>query len=426
MSFENSLQFARTLDATDSLNACRDLFHIPQIHGRDSYYFTGNSLGLQPKTVRRFVEEELKSWEMLGVRGHFEVHSKPWAYYHKLSKEALGQLTGAKPMEVVSMNSLTVNLHLLMVSFYRPVGGRYKIICEAGAFPSDQYALESQLKFHDLNPKEALIMLAPRKGEQTLRLEDIIAAIEDTGEALALILMGGVQYYTGQFFDLKSIAEAGHKVGATVGFDLAHAIGNVPLSLHDWEVDFATWCSYKYLNSGPGNVSGIFVHEKYAASHNLNRFAGWWGHCESERFLMEKQFQPMKGADGWQLSNVNVIATAAHLASLEIYDHVGMEALRAKSLKLTAYMEFLINELNREHKGIFEIITPKSPEDRGCQLSVFCHKNGKKLFEALTEAGVIVDWREPNVIRVAPVPLYNTFEDVYQFGYTLQKIVQKM
>jgi len=425
MSYENSLAFAQQMDADDPLKDYRGQFHMPQVNGKDCYYFTGNSLGLQPKTVRAYVEEELKGWETLGVEGHFEAHSKPWAAYHKFSKEALAQLVGARPLEVVSMNALTVNLHLLMVSFYRPTESRYKIICEAGAFPSDQYMFESQLKFHGLNPDEALIELAPRAGENTLRHEDIEQAIRDCGDQLALVMMGGVQYYTGQYFNLPAITKVAHEVGALAGFDLAHAFGNVPLSLHDWEVDFATWCSYKYLNSGPGNVSGIYVHERFANETDLPRFAGWWGHNEGERFLMKKGFQPMPGADGWQLSNVNVIATAAHLASLEIFHKVGMEALRAKSLKLTAFMESVVNELSGS-EGIFEIITPAEPANRGCQLSIFCHKNGKALFDALTAEGVIADWREPNVIRVAPVPLYNTFEDVYHFGRILKEALTSM
>lgn len=424
MPYENSLSYARQLDQEDPLKDYRERFYIPQVNGKDSYYFTGNSLGLQPKTVRDYVEEELKGWETLGVEGHFEAHSKPWAEYHKFSKGALAKIVGAKPVEVVSMNSLTVNLHLLMVSFYQPTRDRYKIICEAGAFPSDQYMFESQLKFHGLDPNEALIELAPRAGEQTLRQEDIEKAISDCGDELALVLMGGVQYYTGQFFDLKAITKAGHAVGALVGFDLAHAFGNVPLQLHDWGVDFATWCSYKYLNSGPGNVSGIYVHERFADDERLNRFAGWWGHNESERFLMKKGFRAMPGADGWQLSNVNVISTAAHLASLEIFHEVGMEALRTKSLRLTGYMEFLINELSGD-QNTFEIITPAEPKSRGCQLSIFCHQHGKALFQALTDEGVIADWREPNVIRVAPVPLYNTFEDVYHFARILKESLAK-
>ena len=424
MHYENSLDFARKQDEADPLKKYRDRFYIPQVNGKDCYYFTGNSLGLQPKSVRNFVEEELKAWEMLGVGGHFEGQPKPWVGYHKLSKEALARLAGGKPMEVVSMNSLTVNLHLLMVSFYKPTAQRYKIICEAGAFSSDQYMLESQLKFHGYDPDEALIELRPRQGEQTLRQEDIEKAIRSHGDSLALVLMGGVQYYTGQFFNLKAITKTTHEAGALAGFDLAHAFGNVSLSLHHWGVDFATWCSYKYLNSGPGNVSGIFVHERFAEAPELNRFAGWWGCHEAERFLMKKGFEAMPGADGWQLSNVNIIATAAHLASLEIFHEAGMEALRTKSLKLTGFMEFVINERSGE-EGIFEIITPKNPEERGCQLSIFCHKNGKALFKALTAEGVVADWREPHVIRVAPVPLYNTFEDVYQFGEILKKALAK-
>lgn len=419
MNYQNDLAFAKAQDAQDPLKEYRAQFYIPKVNGKDSFYFTGNSLGLQPKTARKFVEEEMKNWETLGVEGHFANVERPWMNYHKFSKEALAKIVGAKPIEVVTMNNLTVNLHLLMVSFYKPTQTRFKVICEAGAFPSDQYMFETQLKFHGLNPDKALIELTPRKGEHTLRTEDILKTIAETGDALALILIGGLQYYTGQLFDMKSITEAGHKVGAIVGFDLAHAAGNVPLQLHDWEVDFATWCSYKYLNSGPGNVSGVFVNEKYANDPSLNRFAGWWGHDEKERFLMKKGFRPMPGADGWQLSNVNVISTAAHLASLEIYDKVGMEALREKSLKLTGYLEFLMKELSQV-ADIFEILTPSNPEERGCQLSIFFHKDGRRLFEALSAAGVIADWREPNVIRVAPVPLYNTFEDIYQFAAILK------
>lgn len=420
MHYENTLAFAKKMDENDPLKAYRDRFYIPKVNGKDSFYFTGNSLGLQPKSARNFIEDEMKGWETLGVEGHFTSNKRPWAEYHKFSKEALGKIVGANPIEVVSMNNLTVNLHLLMISFYQPTAERHKIICEAGAFPSDQYMFESQLKFHGYNPDEALIELAPRSGENTLRTEDILKKIEETGSKLALVLIGGVQYYTGQFFDLKAIAQAGQKVGAKVGFDLAHAMGNLPLRLHDWNVDFATWCSYKYLNSGPGNVSGIFVHERYANDFALKRFAGWWGHNEAERFHMRKGFQPMTGADGWQLSNVNVISTAAHLASLEIFDEVGMDALREKSIKLTGYLEFLINQLSGD-KGIFEIITPSNPEERGCQLSIFFHKKGRQLFEALTNQGVIADWREPNVIRIAPVPLYNRFEDVFQFTRILKE-----
>lgn len=425
MNFENSLPFAQKLDTEDPLRSYRDQFYIPQVNGKDCFYFTGNSLGLQPKSARSFVEQEMKDWEMFAVEGHFKDSKRPWMYYHKFLKDSLAKLVGAKPIEVVSMNQLTVNLHLLMVSFYRPTMSRFKIIAEAGAFPSDQYMFETQIKHHGLNPDDTLIELKPRAGEHNLRTEDIFSAIEEAGDELALVFISGVQYYTGQFFDIKSITEAGHKAGAYVGWDLAHAMGNLPLELHDWDVDFATWCSYKYLNSGPGNVSGIFVHERFANDKDLPRFAGWWGQNEGSRFQMTKGFDPMPGADGWQLSNVNVISSAAHLASLEIFDAVGLEALREKSLKLTGYMEFLVNQLSGEDK-IFEIITPSNPEERGCQLSIFCHKNGKQLFDALNKEGVISDWREPNVIRVAPVPLYNTFEDVYHFTRILREGLEKM
>ena len=420
MTYENTLAYAQYLDKNDPLRDYRDRFHIPKVNGKDSYYFTGNSLGLQPKTARTYIEEEMKGWETLGVEGHFASSKRPWMEYHKFSKDALARIVGAKPIEVVSMNNLSVNLHLLMVSFFKPTKTRYKVICEAGAFPSDQYMFETQLKFHGLNPDEALIELKPRTGEHTLRDEDILSKIAEVGDELALVLLGGIQYYTGQLFDMKAITEAGQKVGAKVGFDLAHAFGNVPLQLHDWNVDFATWCSYKYLNSGPGNVSGIFVHERYANDSSLDRFAGWWGHDEKERFKMKKGFQPMPGADGWQLSNVNVISTASHLAALELFDEVGIEKLRKKSLKLTGYLEFLIKDIAGD-SGIFEIITPSDPEQRGCQLSIFFHKDGRRLFDALAAAGVIADWREPNVIRIAPVPLYNRFEDVYQFAHILKK-----
>ena len=414
------MAFAQDQDANDPLRHWRDEFHFPQINGKDAYYFTGNSLGLQPKRTRNFIEAEMKKWEDYGVEGHFVPKERPWAKYHESSKDSIAKIVGAKRLEVCVMNNLSVNLHLLMVSFYRPNKERFKIICEAGAFPSDQYMFETQIKFHGLNPDETLIEIAPREGENILRTEDILSTIDKLSNELALVLFGGLQYYTGQLFDMAAIIEAGHKAGAFVGFDLAHAAGNIKLQLHDWDVDFATWCSYKYMNSGPGNVSGIFVHERFAEDNSIPRFAGWWGHNEEERFLMEKGFKPMLGADGWQLSNSNVIANAAHLASLEIFDEVGIDALREKSLMLTGYLEFIINELSGEDK-IFEIITPSDPNQRGCQLSIFFHKNGKQLFDYLVSQGVIGDWREPNVIRIAPVPLYNSFEDVYQFGRLLKE-----
>ncbi|MCU0357325.1 MAG: kynureninase [Cyclobacteriaceae bacterium] len=422
MKHENSARFARQLDKADPLKAYRSKFHIPKINGKRSHYFTGNSLGLQPKTTNSYIQDELKDWAQLGVEGH--LHGKrPWLYYHHFTKKALAAIVGAKPIEVVAMHQLTVNLHLMMISFYQPTPTRYKIIMEAGAFPSDQYAVETQIKFHGFDPGEALIELEPRAGEHALRTEDILAAIHQHKDQLALVLFSGVQYYTGQFFDIRSITQAGHQAGAYVGFDLAHAVGNVPLQLHRDQVDFAVWCSYKYLNSGPGSVAGAFVHEKHAHKSNLPRLAGWWGHNEKERFLMQKGFKPIPGIDGWQLSNFPVLAGAPHLASLEIFQEAGMKVLRKKSLLLTGYLEFLLKEIDPVENH-FTILTPADPKQRGCQLSLFFHRNGKRIFQALTKAGVIGDWREPNVIRVAPVPLYNSFMDVYSFASVLQKALR--
>jgi len=412
MRFESTLAFAKSMDRKDALRTLRSNFLIPKVNGKQNIYLIGNSLGLQPKATKKFINEELTDWANLGGEGH-EHSRRPWLYYHKFSKKALASLVGAKPSEVVAMNQLTVNLHLMLVSFFRPTSQRYKILTEAGAFSSDQYAFESQLKFHGLNPEEALIELKPREGEFALRTEDILKAIEDHSNEVALVIFGGVQYYTGQFFDLKKITEAGHRAGAIVGFDLAHAVGNVPVNLHDNDVDFAVWCSYKYLNSGPGGIAGAFVHERHANS-DRPRFAGWWGHHERERFQMKKGFQPMEGVDGWQLSNVPVFQSAALLASLEIFSQTTINALRKKSLLLTGYLEFLLHQIP-DHENHFTIITPSNPNDRGCQLSILMSKNGKKVFKKLTRAGVITDWREPDVIRVAPVPLYNTFEEVFTF-----------
>ncbi len=416
MTYENTLAFAQAQDQADPLRMYREQFYIPQVNGRDTIYFTGNSLGLQPRSVKAAIEIELDDWARLGVEGHFE-GTNPWMHYHEFLTEKAARIVGAKPIEVVVMNNLTVNLHLMMVSFYRPTTERYKIITEAGAFPSDQYALETQVKFHGFHPNDAIIELAPRAGEYTLRTEDILEAIETHGGELALIMMGGVNYYTGQAFDMKTITQAGHAVGAQVGFDLAHAAGNLELFLHDWDVDFAVWCTYKYLNSGPGGTSGVFVHERHANNPELPRFAGWWGHDKEVRFKMQKGFKPMPGAAGWQLSNAQIFPMAIHNASLKIFDEVGMKTLAEKSRKLTGYLAFLINSMNEEGAGekSFEMITPADPKDRGAQISLMAHKNGRELFEKLTQAGVIADWREPNVIRVAPVPLYNSFEDVFRF-----------
>lgn len=417
MQFENSLAFARKMDQQDPLRSFRSKFLIPRVNGKASIYFTGNSLGLQPTSAKKFIDEELDDWAKLGVEGHFHA-KRPWLYYHKFSKKALSKLVGAKTNEVVAMNQLTVNLHLMMVSFYRPTKTRFKILIEAGAFGSDQYAFESQVKFHGFNPDEAIIELMPREGEFTLRTEDILKSIEKNKDETALIIFGAVQYYSGQLFNIEKITKAGHEAGTTVGFDLAHAIGNVSLQLHKHNVDFAVWCGYKYLNSGPGGMSGVFVHEKHAKSFDLPRFAGWWGHDERERFEMKKGFKPMAGADGWQLSNFPVLTGAAQLASLEIFDDAGMNALRKKSILLTGFLEFLLNSIP-ESKNYFTIITPPDPKQRGCQLSLLMKKIGKKVFDKITKAGIIADWREPDVIRVAPVPLYNSFEDVFRFAEIL-------
>jgi kynureninase len=420
----NSIEHARNLDAQDPLSAYRDKFFIPKINGEESVYFTGNSLGLQPKSTQAYLQQELDDWAKFGVEGHFDAKN-PWFSYHELLTSKIAKIVGAKNTEVVVTHSLTTNLHLLMVSFYRPTEKRYKILCEKKAFPSDQYALESQVKFHGYEPEDALIEVGPREGEHTIRHEDIISAINEHGEDLALIMMGGVNYYTGQLFDMASITKAGHDAGAVVGFDLAHAAGNVILNLHDWQVDFAAWCSYKYLNSSPGGVSGMFVHQNHESKPDLPRFAGWWGYDKESRFQMEPGFKPMLGAEGWQLSNAPILGMAAHLASLELFEEVGMEALREKSDKLTAYLEEIIEDitLRKGHMCQFEIITPKDQSQRGAQLSILAHGKGKTMFDALTKQGVIADWREPNVIRIAPVPLYNSFEDVQRFGQYLEAAI---
>jgi len=431
MNFETTKDFAQQLDKNDSLAHFRYKFWIPTLNSvskntnpskEETVYFCGNSLGLQPKTTKAYIEQELEDWKNLGVEGHF--HGKnPWLFYHKLLTKQTDKIVGAKEIEVVLMNNLTVNLHLLMVSFYRPTQKRFKILMEGGAFPSDQYAVESQVKFHGFSPNDAIVELIPRTGEDTLRTEDITKKIEDLGDSLALVMIGGVNYYTGQFFDLEKITAAAHKVGATAGFDLAHAAGNVPLQLHEWNVDFATWCSYKYLNSGAGGTSGVFIHEKYADDDLLPRFAGWWGHDEKARFQMKKGFIPMRGAEGWQLSNAQILPMAAHKASLDIFEEAGFENLRQKSEQLTAYMEFLIESFNKEQSKIkIKIITPKNKAERGCQLSLVFDKEGKKYHEILTQKGVISDWREPNVIRIAPIPLYNSFMDCYRFYAILKEI----
>ena len=425
MKYENTLQFAQAQDTADPLRKYRERFYFPQMNGREVVYFTGNSLGLQPKSTQDHVLKELEDWASFGVEGHHHARN-PWLSYHEQFAEPVSKIVGAKSTEVVVMNQLTSNLHFLMASFYRPTKKRYKIICEYKAFPSDQYALETQAHFHGFDPKDAVIEVKPRNAEHTIRTEDILSAIEKNKHELELVLIGGVNYFTGQVFEMEKIAKAAHAAGAMAGFDLAHAAGNIKLNLHDWEVDFACWCSYKYLNSGPGCVGGAFIHEKHHKAETP-RLGGWWGHDKESRFKMEKGFRPMMTAEAWQLSNAPVVAMACHKASVEIFDEVGMDALIEKSKKLTGYLEFIINEINSKSQvpnpksqgssQRLEIITPK---ERGCQLSIVAHGMGKTLHDNLTAGGVIADWREPNVIRCAPVPLYNSFEDVYRFGEILK------
>lgn len=422
MNFEYSLDFAKKVDHNDKLKSFRDKFYFPILNGKPAVYFTGNSLGLQPKATQDYILKELEDWATFGVEGHFHARN-PWLSYHEQFAVPVSKIVGALPEEVVVMNQLTVNLHLLLVSFYRPTKERYKIICEAKAFPSDQYALESQVKFHGFKYEDAVVEVSPREGEELIRHEDILAAIEKNKNELAVVMIGGVNYYTGQLFDMKSITEAGHKAGAYVGFDLAHAAGNVLLELHNWNVDFACWCSYKYLNSGPGGVSGAFIHQKHITNKELPRFAGWWGHDKATRFKMEKGFNPMPTAESWQMSNAPVLSMAAHKAALDIFTEAGMENLKAKSIEMTNYLEFVVKHVAKIKNANLEIITPAEPANRGCQISIVAHGKGKDLFNTLTERGVISDWREPNVIRVAPVPLYNNFEDCFVFASVLEEIL---
>lgn len=417
--FEANLAYAQLQDDLDFLHSFRSRFYFPQHNEKDVIYLCGNSLGLQPRSTSYLFQKELDDWAKYGVEGHFHAEN-PWLRYHKLFTDSLSKLVGAEKDEVVAMNNLTVNLHLLMISFYRPnKNGRYKIIMEGGAFPSDQYAMETQAKLHGLNPDEAIIELMPRPGEHTLRDEDIITTIQQHANELAVVMMGGVNYYTGQLYNMPEITKAAHEAGALCGFDLAHAMGNVPMHLHEWDVDFACWCSYKYLNAGPGGVSGIFVHQKHAHNPNTFRLAGWWGNDEATRFQMKKGFIPAKSAESWQMSNAPVFNMIGLKASLDIFDKTNIKELRKKSIHLTAYLEFLLQNLTNLD---FTIITPSEPERRGAQLSLLFNNKGKEVFEKLTQNGVIADWREPNVIRVAPAPLYNSYTEVYRFYEILQSI----
>lgn len=418
MKFENTLTFARKLDREDPLKSFRKRFYIPTVGNKEAIYFCGNSLGLQPKSVEKHLKVELEDWRKLGVEGHMHGRN-PWLYYHHFFSKSIAKLVGAKEKEVVVMNQLTVNLNLMLISFYRPQGKKVKVLMQANEFPSDYYAVEQQVRLHGLNPEECILEVKPCQGEVTLRNEDILAAIEKNKGEVALVLFSAVNYYTGQFYDIKRIAETCRKHGITFGVDLAHAIGNVELKLSSWGVDFATWCSYKYLNSGPGGVSGVYVNQRHADNKALPRLAGWWGNDEKTRFKMLKNFVPQAGAAGWQISNAPILSMAAHKASLEIFDEAGMKALRQKSELLTGFLLYLITERTKGGAQQFRIITPTNVAERGCQLSIQTTKNGRALFNKLTKAGVIADWREPDVIRVAPTPLYNTFEEVFRFAEML-------
>ena len=409
--YQDSLAYALQQDQQDKLAHLRSQFHIPKDkNGNEWLYFTGNSLGLQPKNTQKYIQQELDDWANYGVEGHFEAKN-PWLTYHEFLTENMANIVGAKPLEVVVMNTLTTNLHLLMVSFYQPTKKKYKIVIESDAFPSDRYAVQSQLKFHGFDVEEGLIEWKPRNGEELLNIEDLENIVSEQGDEIALLLIGGVNYYTGQYLDLKRIAEIGHAKECMVGIDLAHGAGNISPELHDSGVDFAAWCTYKYLNSGPGSLGGLFVHEKHAHNKDLPRFSGWWNHNKETRFNMRQPFDVMPGAEGWQLSNPPILSMAAIKASLDMFAEVGMDALREKSEKLTGYFEFLINQIASDS---IKIITPSNPKERGCQLSIQVKNADKKLHAKLTENNIITDWREPDVIRCAPVPMYNSFEDVYR------------
>ena len=418
--YKLGLDFAKQLDNEDQLADYRQQFHIPKDkNGKDLIYFCGNSLGLQPKITKTYIDQELQDWANLGVEGHTE-GKNPWLHYHEFLTDTMANIVGAKPLEVVVMNSLTANLHFMMVSFYQPTPKRYKILIEADAFPSDKYAVESQLRHHGYDDKEGLILWKAIKGEELANYDDLEAILNQHGDEIALVMIGGVNYYTGQFFDLKRITDLGHKHGCVVGFDCAHGAGNVQLNLHDSGADFAVWCTYKYLNSGPGSLSGAFVHERHANNKDLNRFTGWWSHNKKTRFRMRDDFDQLPGAEGWQLSNPPILSMAAIRASLDVIQEAGFDKLCEKSKVLTGYFEFLINQLNNKD---IKIITPSNPNERGCQLSIQVKNADKSLYDKLTDAGVITDWREPDVIRCAPIPLYNSFQDVYNMVERLKQLL---
>ncbi len=413
--FETTASFARGRDVADVLNGFKSRFHFPQHNGKDSIYFCGNSLGLQARSVAGAIQQELEDWQNMAVEGYFRARN-PWLYYQYNFSETLAGMMGCSEDEVTVMNTLTVNLHLAMQSFYRPNKQRYRILMEAGAFPSDQYALETLVRLHGFDPADAIVEVHPREGEKLLQTEDILSAIHNHRDSLAVVLMGGINYYTGQFYDMPAITAAARKAGAYAGWDLAHVAGNIPLQLHDWDVDFAVWCSYKYLNAGPGAAGGLFVHERFGNDPGFPRLGGWWGNDEKTRFKMEKGFIPRNGAAGWQISTAQVLNMAALKASLELFREAGIDRLREKSVQLTAYLEFLLGQTQLP----FEVITPKDPEQRGAQLSLFFPENGKAIQTRMMENGIICDYREPGVIRLAPAPLYCSYSDVYRFYEVLQ------
>ncbi len=421
MEFNTEKSFAISLDLADPLRDMRNKFIIPEHNGHEQTYLLGNSLGLQPKNTKAAIETVLTQWANYGVEGFF-MGDDPWMDYHDKLLQPLSKIVGTLPHELSVMNQLTVNLHLMLVSFYQPRGKRRKILCEQKAFPSDQYMLETYLKHLGLDPNELIIEIGPREGESTIRLEDITSAIEQQHEEVALVFWGGINYYTGQLFDMATITSVAHQYGIKAGFDLAHAAGNVELNLHNWDVDFACWCSYKYLNAGPGAVGGVYIHERYHNDPSIQRLGGWWGYDKPTRFLMEKGFKPMPTAEGWQLSTPSMLLYACHMASLELFEEAGWENILAKQNKLNAYLWFLLNELNRaQPEQVVQVLTPA--QERGCQVSLFMLKNGRAIFDSLIKQGIMVDWREPNVIRLAPVPLYNTFADVYRFYEAIKNML---
>jgi len=423
MQFNNSLTFAKQLDDADPLKDFRSQFIIPSDNGKEQIYFLGNSLGLQPKNTKEELNKIFNQWEKYGVEGFFKGEI-PWIDYHDWLTKPLAEIVGALPHEISVMNQLTINLHLMMISFYQPRGNRNKIICEAKAFPSDQYMFETHIKHYGLNPDDIIIEVHPRKNEHTIRLEDILQTIEQHKDELALVLWGGVNYYSGQLFDIQAITVAAQKAGAKVGFDLAHAAGNVTLDLHNWNVDFACWCSYKYLNAGPGAVGAVYIHEKHHNDSSISRYSGWWGYNKATRFKMEKGFKPQQGAEGWQVSTPSMLLYAAHKASLDIFEEAGWKNILVKQKLLNNYLWFLLDKVNsNSNRSIIEIITPQNESERGCQVSMLMQERGRTIFDSLSKAGVMTDWREPNVIRIAPVPLYNTYEEVWRFANILKEVI---